>query len=122
MNFNDIIFDESNDHNIALAYASSTFAADKAPSVKGFYSFLSAINCAYAGLKHERDQRAELEELRKKYEPHTPSKSTVRICIDLSGDEGDILEGYAKEVNNLPEAARFASCNPHAVITIQRID
>lgn len=122
MNFNDIIFDESNDHNIALTYANSTFAADKAPSVEGFYSFLSAINCAYAGLKHERDLLANLEELRKKYESHTPNKRTVRICIDLSGDEGDILESYAEEVNNLPQAVRFASCNPHAVITIQRID
>lgn len=122
MNFDDLIYDASNDHNIALTYANATFIADKAPSVKSFYSFLNAINCAYAGLKHNRDQLAELEELRKKYEPHTPNKSTVRICIDLSGDEGDILEGYAKEINNLPEAARFASCNPHAVITIQRID
>lgn len=122
MNFDDFVLGKYKDHDIALAYASSTFTTDKAPSVKGFCSFLSAINCAYAGLKHVRDQRAELDELRKKYEPYTPNKSTVRICIDLSGDEGDILEGYAKAVNDLPEAARFASCNPNAVITIQRID
>ena len=122
MNIAKRIYCESNDHSIALAYANATFIADKAPSTKDFWSFLNAINCAYAGLIHERDRIAELEELRKKYEPDNPNKSTVRICIDLSGDEGDILEGYAKEINDLPEAARFASINPHAVITIQRID
>lgn len=122
MNFNELIYGGSNDHNIALAYANATFIADKAPSIKGFNSFLNALNCAYVGLKDERDQCAELEELRKKYEPHAPNKSTVRICIDLSGDEGDIVEGYAKEINDLPEAARFASVNPNAVISIQRID